>query len=77
MTCLNCYDNIRKTYGFDVKIGYYYYTGTNNTCCPVKCKILDIKNDYVTYQTKDGVTHSKKYIDFIKSSWRDKLNEPF
>lgn len=72
MSCTNC-EQAFSSYGFRLEVGLRIYTQSEKACCPTKGTVTYFDHNIVKFNTKDGVEHTKPFLEFMKSSWRDKL----
>lgn len=71
MSCPIC-DSAFKRYGFTLSEGLRCYTASEKACCPKKVTVTSFSASEVKFKTKDGVEHSKPFLDFMRSSWVDR-----
>lgn len=72
MSCPTC-ENAFSQYGFRLEVGMKIYTQSQKACCPTKGVVTYFDHNTVKFTTPDGKEHSKPFLEFMKSSWRDKL----
>lgn len=70
--CPHCHSHDLEKYGFELRVGGKYYTGSGSSCCPIKVTVTQVTATTVTYVDSSGTEHQKDYHDFMTSSWRDK-----
>lgn len=73
MSCPVC-ERAFRIYGFTLRNGLHCYTASERACCPKKVTITSFDSTEVKFTTKDGVEHSKPFLDFMKSSWVDRTS---
>lgn len=72
MSCPVCEQAFSK-FGFKLETGLKVYTQSEKACCPTKGVITYFDHEIVKFKTPDVREHSKPFMEFMKSSWRDKL----
>lgn len=72
MNCPDCESAFTK-FGFKLEVGMNVYTQSERACCPTKGVVTHFDRNVVKFKTPDGREHSKPFLTFMKSSWRDKL----